>query len=164
MYKYQLSPKTILDLSAFDRALKLSCPQVIGLNKIGSSVEVLLASEPTEEIISLIESVTPPTVTQLAILEQVVTGAIVFGTKLVTKFAAENIQMGITQEGMTATVRTRMGGVLNALQTGSLYDAIIEVRAIPEEHKDPKYITDARLLNFINQIEDYLGKNRSTSL
>lgn len=164
MYKYQLNPKSIPDLTTFDRALKLACPQVSGINKIGSVVEILLNAEPTPELVAVIEAVTPPTVSQLDVIAQIVTNAITFGTRLVTKFAAENIAMGITQEGMTSTVRTRMSGVLNALQTGSLYDAIAEVKAIPVEHKDGKYINDARLLSFVNQIEDYLGINRSLSL
>lgn len=164
MYKYTLTNKTIPNLLNFDKALRLACPQVAGILQSGTVVEIILSTEPTPELIAIIEAVTPPAVNQLDVLTQIVSNAIAFGNKLVTKFAAENIAMGITQEGMTATVRARMTGVLNALQTGSLYDAMIEVRAIPPEHKDPKYITNARLLNFINQIEDYLGINRSLSL
>lgn len=87
-----------------------------------------------------------------------------FGNKLMVEFTTENIVMGITQDGMTGTVRKRLQEVIMCLITGSLYDAIIELKAIPTEHKDPKYLTNARLLTFINKIETYLQIPLSTSL
>ena len=72
--------------------------------------------------------------------------------------------MGITADGMTGPVRKNMSEVINAIQTGSLYDAIAEVKAIQPSQKDAKYITDARLLQFINRIETHLNIPPSTSL
>lgn len=98
------------------------------------------------------------------IVEQIIDDAIVFGTKLLRKFAAENTIMGITQEGKTNEVRKAMREVTDAIYTGSLKDVILEARAIPVESYDSKYITAARILSFINEIEDYLGIQRSENL
>jgi hypothetical protein len=90
--------------------------------------------------------------------------AVAFGASLVNDFIAENVMMGITQDGMTATVLERMDAVLTALQTGSLYDSISKVRAIPQADYDTKYITSERLLIFINKVELYLGLPLSGAL
>lgn len=105
-----------------------------------------------------------PAVDPMAQVQMVIANAIVFGGNLISQFAAENVMMGITQDGMTGTVRKNMSEVLSALQTGSLYDVILEVKSLTADKKDAKYITDARLLQFINKIEDYLQIPRSTSL
>lgn len=97
-------------------------------------------------------------------LDQVLSNAMNFGSQLMKDFTKENIVLGITQDGMTGTVRKNMIEVISALQTGSLYDAIAEAKAIPVEAKDAKYITDVRLLAFVNKIEQYLGIALSTTL
>jgi len=97
-------------------------------------------------------------------IEALVAGAIAFGNALMIEFAAQNVGMGITQDSKTADVRRAMANVLNALQTGSLYDAIAEARAIAAEDKDDKYITDERLLAFVNKIEARLGLDASEEL
>jgi hypothetical protein len=84
--------------------------------------------------------------------------------RILIKFAAENAALGITQLGMTATVSTILSKVTAALQTGSLYNAMDQVRLIPAESKDAIFVTDARLLSFINSIEEYLGKALSVAL
>lgn len=101
---------------------------------------------------------------QAAYLDRALSNAIAFGAQLMKDFTKENMAMGITQDNMTGTVRKNMIEVISALQTGSLYDAITEVKAIPAEAKDPKYITNARLLTFVNRIEEYLGIPLSQSL
>lgn len=98
------------------------------------------------------------------IYQQIISNAITFGNKLITEFAAENVIMGITQDGMTKTVRTNLMEVTSCLSTGSLYDAITEIKTLPEEKKDPKYITNARLIVFLNKIETYLNIPITTSL
>lgn len=87
-----------------------------------------------------------------------VTGAIAFGQKLLTEFSAENISLGITQDGQTKSVRTKMAQVTAALQTGSLYDALDECMAIQQADYDVKYITAARLVLYGNKLRAYLGK------
>lgn len=97
-------------------------------------------------------------------LKSLVESSIQFGHKILTEFAAENIALGITSDNMTKTVRQRTNQVVEALQTGSLIDAIDEIRSIPEESKDPKFITNSRLLSFINKIEQHLEMPVSESL
>jgi len=90
-------------------------------------------------------------------VSQIVKAAIEFGNSLLVEFSTENILLGITQDGMTKTVRQAMTEIILALQTGSLYDAIDEIDLIPAESKDGKYITDARLQEYKQKIQDYLG-------
>lgn len=97
-------------------------------------------------------------------VEYAIADACSFGQRLLIKFAADNVLLGITQAGKTAAVRMALSSVIQCLQTGSLYDAIAQVRAVPPELKDSTFITDARLLAFINSCEDYLGLSRSQSL
>lgn len=97
-------------------------------------------------------------------LQKLVKDAMEFGQSLLQLMAAENVGLGITQAGMTGVVRKRSQEVILALMTGSLYDAMAEARAIPAEHKDGTFISDARLLSIINRIEDYMKLPRSTSL
>ena len=114
----------------------------------------------TEEYERYKKSVSPPidkTVTALNEAKE-------FGIRLTEKFSAENIMMGITQAGMTSHVRKSMGEVLSALSTGSLYDAISELRAIPSDEKDLVFLTDERILIAINEIETYLKLPLSESI
>lgn len=99
-----------------------------------------------------------------SIMTTVLTPAIAKGQELIVTFAAENIGLGITQAGMTTQVRSVTADVVSALSTGSLYDAITAARAIPPASYDATFVTAARLLAFINKIEDYLGITRSTTL
>lgn len=99
-----------------------------------------------------------------AYVEGVIAKARSFGDQLINQFAAENVMLGITADEMTGTVRKNLSEVMSAIQSGSLRDAIDECRAIPSGDKDVKYITDARLLAFINKIETYLGETLSVTL
>lgn len=83
--------------------------------------------------------------------------AIKFGQSLITKFAAQNVLLGITQDGKTGEVLNKMSGVIVALQSGSLYEAIERAKAINPEDYDAKYITHDRIYAFINELEAYLG-------
>lgn len=101
---------------------------------------------------------------QVQSIANVVRKAMSFGNDLMVEFSTENVMMGITQDGMTKTVRKNMSQVMSALMSGSLYDAIDEAKSIPEQSKDPKYLTDARLLQYVNKIEEYLGIELSNDL
>lgn len=87
-----------------------------------------------------------------------------FGNELMLDFTAENVRLGITQAGMTRVVRERTTEVRDCLYTGSLYDAIGAIKSVPEEHKDPVFITNARLLSVLNRIEAYLKLPLSSTL
>jgi hypothetical protein len=96
--------------------------------------------------------------------ENAVAAGMMFGAQLIREFAGENVRLGITADEMTGTVLDNMAPVMIALQSGSLFEAIARAKAIPEESKDEKYITDARLLAFVNKIETRLGIPLSESL
>lgn len=97
-------------------------------------------------------------------VEFAIYNARIFGSNLIEKFSAENVMLGITQLGKTADVRKALADVISCLDTGSLYDAMDQVRAIPDASKDAVFITNARMLGFINCIEDYLSLPRSSQL
>lgn len=157
---FLLSSKNIPDLYEFHKAIKLLVPEFDGLLVEGNEVWV---NAPIE-FVSQIEAIIPPSKTQLEQVKIVIQNAMNFGNGLIMEFAAENVAMGITQDGMTGVVRRNCSQVIDCLLTGSLYDAIIELRAIPEDKKDAKYLTNARLLIFINKIETYLGIPLSTGV
>lgn len=87
-----------------------------------------------------------------------------FGENLITDIATENVQLGITQADKTSEVRKTLREVTDCLMTGSLYDAIAEIRLISVESYDITFITAARLLQTINKIETYLGITLSLEL
>jgi hypothetical protein len=101
---------------------------------------------------------------QAQAIRQAVANAINKGQQLIAEFATENVMLGITQDNMTAQVLDNMGPVMTAMQSGSLYLAIDRIRAIPLESKDSKYITDVRLLQYVNRLEAYLGLPLSEQL
>jgi len=117
-----------------------------------------------EEILlsTKISSHTPSSVED--IISAKIKASITFGQKAMIDFATQNILLGITSDGKTGEIIDKLSGIVQALQTGSLYDAITRARQIPPEHYDSKYITEARLLNFVNKIEDFLQIPRSSSL
>lgn len=87
-----------------------------------------------------------------------------FSANLLAQFNSENIDMGITQDGMTEDVLDVMLPVMSALQGGAPTVAIKRAKAIPESSYDSKFVTEARLLSYVNQIEKFLGLPTSQSL
>ena len=94
---------------------------------------------------------------QLAAIQQIVGRAVVFGQSLMNEFAAENVMLGITQDGKTGEVLDKMAPIMVAVQSGSLYEAIARAKAIDPDDYDAKYVTHDRLWAFINKLEAYLG-------
>lgn len=90
--------------------------------------------------------------------------AMAAGKALMEEFILENVKLGITQAGKTRDVRLALREVKDCLETGSLYDAMDEIRAIPEAAKDETFVSDARLLTFLNKIEAILALPLSTEL
>lgn len=101
---------------------------------------------------------------QAQVLRDMVRNAKSFGSQIVEDFTIQNVLLGITADNMTGTVLNRMANVILALQSGSLHEAISRAKSVPAEHKDAKYITDARLLAAVNAIETYLNLPLSTHL
>jgi len=82
-----------------------------------------------------------------------------FGEDLINEFTKENILMGITASGQTNVVRKALQETWQAIQTGSLHDAIYEAEQVT---RTSPFLTEARLRAFINQIEAYLDMPIST--
>lgn len=101
---------------------------------------------------------------QAAQLRLIVTNAMAFGSKLMEDFIVENVQMGITSDNKSEAVLDAMAPIEAALRTGTLYVALERLKAIPQELKDDKYITNERLLVFVNRLEEYLGIELSLNL
>lgn len=91
-----------------------------------------------------------------------VISALDFSKQIQEDFLVENIMLGITKRGLTNTVRRTLRDVKNALDTASLYDAIYEISQVPEGALDATILTEKRLLEFRNKIEDYLKITRAT--
>lgn len=136
------------------------------IETVGTDVMIFFTEDLTSPQVSTLNSIvaTHQPVLVQEVVETSIRNAIKFGEKMLVTYAAENIMLGITQDGMTGTVIDRLGSVIVCLQSGSLYDVIARIKAIPVEHYDSKYITAVRLLSFVNKVEDYLGLPRSTSL
>ena len=124
----------------------------------------VVTQEEYDTLVSSLSSANSASMQIASIKTDILSPAISFGQELITTFAAENIGMGITQTGMTTPVRTVTADIVSALATGSLYDAITAAKAIPIESYDSTFVTAARLLLFVNEIETYLGIPLSTEL
>jgi hypothetical protein len=98
------------------------------------------------------------------VLRNVIIPARQFGQQLIDRFTAQNVLLGITQAGKTNHVRKVLREVSDALDKGSLYDAMYEARQIDIADKDTVFITDERLLGMVNELEKYLKIPLSTSL
>jgi hypothetical protein len=83
--------------------------------------------------------------------------AIAFGSQIKKKFIDENVALGVTQLGLTNHVRKTMREVNDAIGSGSLKDAIIELAALDPASLDSTILSATRLLSFRNKIESYLA-------
>lgn len=165
MNRFILSSKIIPDIKKFHAKIKEEVSVFDGILREDNEYTIILTTPATQELIDQIESIFPPVAfTQQEQIQKIISDAISFGTQLISEFAAQNVIIGITQDNMTGVVRKNMREVIDALSTGSLYDAIYEARLISSDKKDLKYITDTRLLQFINKIETYLNIPLSSSL
>ena len=82
---------------------------------------------------------------QLEVVKAAIARAMAFGQGLVTEFAAENVMLGITQDGKTGEVLNKMAPVMTAVQSGSLYEAIARAKAITPDQYDSKYLEPTRM-------------------
>lgn len=87
-----------------------------------------------------------------------------FAQELIVEFTAENALLGIDDEEQTKRVIQETKGILDSLQTGFLTQAIKEIRLIPVERLDIKFLTEERLLRFLNKIEVFLAMRPTSSL
>lgn len=132
------------------------------IDTIGAQISIYFNTELTSEQQAQLATIVANHSIQQETITAIIKSARGFGTEIIVEFATENVMLGITQDGMTGTVRRHCSEVIDCLITGSLYDAINEIKAIPVENRDSKYLTPERLTKFCNKIEDYLGIPRST--
>lgn len=157
MNTFILSPKNIPNLSIFDRDVRAIVPEFDGFLVEEDIVTVILTVECTQELIDQIEAIAPSQPTLLEIINKKRSEAQEFGIELSNSFINENIALGITQLGLTNKVRKALREIKDAIETGSVYDAITEIRALhPINDFDPYIITPERVLSFRNQIEIWL--------
>lgn len=102
-------------------------------------------------------------IVDVGVAKQVILARMDFATGLIAQWAAENKLMGITLP-QSLLVFSYFSDILTALQIGALEIAIGLIRLLPPESRDSVFITDTRLLHYINLCEDYLGISRSNSL
>lgn len=94
------------------------------------------------------------------------------GRKILDHFARENIKLGITQSSPTGPgYLTRTGEVIQkglmvkiALESGSVDDALARLLYFPTEDKDATFLTNERLLFYVNWIQKELNLPLSSSL
>lgn len=110
-----------------------------------------------------ITTVTETPVVDVGVAKQVVLARMDFSIGLIAQWAAENRLMGITVS-QSLTVFSYFCNILVALQIGALETAIALIKGLPPESRDGRFITDARLLQYVNLCEDYLGIPRSLSI
>lgn len=91
------------------------------------------------------------------VIAGIIENAIGFGITLQKDFVTQNVMLGITQRSLTNHVRKTLREVKDAIETGSLYDAITEVKLLNPADFDDVILTPARLLVFRNAIETYLN-------
>lgn len=165
MNSFILSNKVVPDLKKFHMAIKEAVSVFDGILKDENQCTIILTVPVTQQLIDQIEAIVPPpALTQQEYVQKTILDAVLFGTNLITEFTTQNVMLGIMQDNMSNTVRKNMAEIVSALNIGSLYDAIEETKALPEDKKDSKYLTNTRLLYFINKIEEYLELELSISL
>tara|TARA_R100000742_G_C4275462_1_gene95945 strand:+ start:370 stop:846 length:477 start_codon:yes stop_codon:yes gene_type:complete len=158
----------VADLKFFSRHLAQNYPTYEGLTN-GSMEKIWvyfvedLPANDQSEITDFYANLTAQDVSNYG-FEKIVYEAADFGAFVINDFSAENVKLGITQAGLTKSVLVTCSDLLKACQTGSLYLAIEEAKAIPDDKKDDIFLTDARILKYVNMIEKYLDIELSVSL
>ena len=165
MYSYTLGDyKTVLHEKTYLNQLIAVNPVVESFTDDGENIKVNCTSSLLTPEISALNDVIPANQPANEVIRLAVSNAIDFGNRTILDAITENVLLGITQAGMTHTVAKRMFEVNSALTSGSLYDAIHELKIVPEEHKDGVFISDDRLLSVVNKIETYLNIPLSVEL
>ena len=166
MFTYTLTPKAVPHIPTYTNQLIEHTTSIVSIeiNTVTSLIRIRSRQEIYSGALAQLDAIVPAAQPTQEIVETSIRDAINFGQNVIIKFAAENVVLGVITANMTQTLRNNTLQVLNALQIGALYDAIAEIRAIPEGNRDDTFLTDARMLQVINDIETYLGIPLSTEL
>lgn len=131
-------------------------------NTIG---QLTLPDETTEEswIIALSQYSAPPSVPPPIIsrVTSYISDARQFAISVADQFAAENSMLGIKQSGKTGAVMDYLHEMVHCVLSGSLNEAVLVLDRYIADQSDAKanlapFITDARLTDYKNKIQDYL--------
>ena len=142
MYEYNLSTyPSIIDDNTYLEQLKAIEPSVIAFIDTGENIKVQTETTLLQSVLDNLSAVVPADVPMGLQVKRSIRAAMAFGGEVITDAATENVLLGVTQLGMTATVLRVLGPTNSALMTGSLYHAIDEIRAIPPEDKDAIFIS-----------------------
>jgi hypothetical protein len=103
------------------------------------------------------------------IVEAAIDRAETKGREIFCKLRKENVMLGIEQsliDGRPATdvVLERGAHIMAALTSGSTKAAIRFLKAFPVEQRDNKFLTTARLLSIVNELEQFHGLPISSEL
>lgn len=115
------------------------------------------------KINEIIASYVKPIKTMQQIVSEKMTDILEFSSKIKKEFIDENVMLGISQRGLTNHVRKTMREVNDAMGSGSLKDAIIEITLIDSSMLDSVVLSASRLLAFRNKIEAKLEVPFATS-
>ncbi len=135
------------------------------INTAGASISISFEQQLTPSEKTLLDGIISNHVfkTQREYIDDRIDMAVDFGIKLMRDFVSENVQLGITQRGLTGHIRKALREVKDALETGSVYDAITEIKSLNQSDFDAVIMTDARILAFRNKIESFLGVPLATT-
>ena len=98
--------------------------------------------------------------TQLMIEDDIIQPAMDFGHRAITRFAAGNVILGVTQAGKAAAVSLFLHKVEHFMRSGSLYAAIAEIDSLISDGLPSDlapFITEDRMNDFKATIKTYLG-------
>lgn len=152
--------KTI-NLEKLDQELKSSSisTRYDGIQSSGDQIKILTTIELDETEYDVLEDIiTNHTISQSLkqIVKQKRAEAQDFGRLIYDQFIEENIALGITHLGLTSHIRKSCREISDAILSGSLYDAILEISLLDPQTLDEQIMTAARLLSFRNKIETFL--------
>jgi hypothetical protein len=139
--------------------VKQALPSLSHITKLGPSVFIWFTSSLTLEeqttLQEIVENHDP--LDNLDFVRGLVSSAADFGREITITFAAENVAMGITQQGKTKLIADVCKDAMYYLQTGSLYEAEAEMGRIEVTEDMSPFLTELRIKDFRNKIRSYLG-------
>jgi hypothetical protein len=171
--------------NSFNYAITVNGLYVASSNSVNEFPELFEGMMPLGQLflgVDEIVSVSDEALTIDQIVDAAIKKAVIKGEEVFSNIRRENVKLGIESyslneniaiptvlapEGSTSAtdaVLMRAGHIMNALRSGSTKAAIRFCKAFPEDQKDDRFLTSARLLSIINELEDFHGLPRTESL
>ena len=151
-------PNTKVEISRLYQEVKATVSNTLShIDRIDDDIFLFFTEEinenQKEKIIDLCEIIVSNDVSSIV---QRVNEAIEFGQRTLNEFIVENVLLEITKKNLTSHVRRVTAEIIQCLQTGSLYDAIEELKKINPNDLDDVILSPERLLTFRNKIHSFL--------